>query len=251
MSVRRDDDHPGLDRREFLRASALAGAAIGLLPLTAAPAADTPPARARHAHPRAYRPARLRHRLRLLAPLGRRSPGAPRLRPRHHLLRHGRRLPGRALRGDHRPGPPRPARSHRAGVEDEGRAGLHARGADAGPRRQPAPAADRPHRRLLQPRRERRGAAREPGVAGVRVAGEGGREDPLHRHVRPRRTPGEVPRPCHRQRSRGRRAGRIQLRAGSRVPASASRPDSTSWRCRRICPACSRRPVPRVSASSP
>ena len=67
---------------------------------------------------------------------------------------------------------------------------------------------------------ERRAPA-EPGVVGVHRARQAAGQDPLSRHVRPRQPARRMPGLCDRARARRRRAGRLQLRPGSRLSTSA------------------------------
>ena len=81
----------------------------------------------------------------------------------------------------------------------------------------------------------------EPRVGRVHRAREAAGQDPLHRHVGPRRAARRVPRLRARSRPRRRRAGRPQLRPGPGLLRALHAAASTSSPCSPSCRACSRR----------
>ena len=87
--------------------------------------------------------------------------------------------------------------------------------------RRPAPPADRLPGHLLQSRGQQRCAPAEPGMAGVHRTRQGAGQDPLLRHVRTRRSARGMPGVRDRPRSGRCRAGRLQLRPGSRLRSPA------------------------------
>ena len=121
----------------------------------------------------------------------------------------GEALAGRARQGGHR-------------VQDQGRRRRRPTRHDGGPGGQPAAPAHGLRGHLLQPRGQRRGSHAQRRVGRVHGAREATGQDPLPRHVRPRQPPGGCAGLCARQRSGGRDPHRLQLRPGPGFLRSAA-----------------------------